>query len=344
VPGALCWFSLGDAAVRVEPALDDFLTRHGLAEAGLRRIWTPLTGGVSSDIWRVDLENGRTLCVKRALAQLKVAADWKAPVSRNAFEWAWIQFASQILPGNVPEPLAHDEKSHLFAMGFLDPATHPVWKHQLLAGQVASATAAAVGRALGLLHEASAHRADLAAAFDTGESFHALRLEPYLLATAQKHPGLAHALTDLARGIGGRRIALVHGDVSPKNILVGPNGPVLLDAECAWYGDPAFDIAFCLNHLLLKRLVRPDRAQPLQAAFMAFMQAYFDAVSFETLDGLEARAAQLLPMLFLARIDGKSPVEYLSLESDRQSVRAFALPRIAEPRSSLREIAASWFN
>jgi 5-methylthioribose kinase len=324
-------------------ALDDFLTRHGLAAATTARRWTPLTGGVSSDIWRVDLDDGRNLCVKRALAQLKVAAEWKAPVSRNAFEWAWIRFASQILPDAVPEPLAHDEAAGLFAMGFLEPGSHPVWKPQLLAGQVDAATAAAVGLVLGTLHEASAHRADLAEAFATDSNFHALRLEPYLLATGRRHPDLAARLAELVRVTAGRHTALVHGDVSPKNILVGPKGPVLLDAECAWYGDPAFDIAFCLNHLLLKRLPRPDRAIELHGAFTAFVDAYFEAISFESRADLEARAAQLLPALFLARVDGKSPAEYVTRETDRVSVRALAIPLIGAPPKSLQSIAEAWF-
>ncbi len=323
--------------------LDDFLARSGLAAANLSRRWTPLTGGVSSDIWRVDLDDGRTLCVKRALAQLKVAAEWKAPVSRNAFEWAWIRFASEILPDAVPRPLAHDEAAGLFAMGFLEAATHPVWKQELLEGHVDPATAAAVGRTLGVLHEASAHRADLASAFDTGENFHALRLEPYLLATGRRHPDLAPRLAELAQRTAERRVALVHGDVSPKNILVGPKGPVLLDAECAWYGDPAFDIAFCLNHLLLKRLPRPDRTRELHAAFMAFAEAYFNAVSFEPHDDLEARSARLLPGLFLARVDGKSPVEYVTQAADQQSVRACAIPWILNPPTSLGQMASDWF-
>ena len=330
-----------------QPELDDFLTRHQLAEASESRRWTPLTGGVSSDIWRVDLaighNHGRTLCVKRALAQLKVAAEWKAPVSRNAYEWAWIRFASEILPDAVPQPLAHDEAAGLFAMGFLDPADHPVWKQQLLAGHVDTATAAAVGRALAVLHGASANRTDLAAAFDTGENFYALRLEPYLVATGRRHPDLAPALADLVRRTAGRNTALVHGDVSPKNILVGPKGPVLLDAECAWYGDPAFDIAFCLNHLLFKRLPRPDRTRELRVAFLAFVDAYFGTVSFEPRDGPEARTAELLPALFLARVDGKSPVEYVSQESDKERVRNFATSRIVDPQSSLLEIASDWF-
>lgn len=326
-----------------QSALDDFLTRAGLAAAAQPRRWTPLTGGVSSDIWRVDLGETRSVCVKRALAQLKVAADWQAPVSRNAFEWAWIRFAREIAPAAVPEPLAHDEAAGLFAMSFLDPASHPVWKQQLLAGQVDPATAAALGRTLGLLHQASAERADLAAAFATDDSFHALRLEPYLLATARRHPDLAARLNELVQCTATRHTALVHGDVSPKNILVGPSGPVLLDAECAWYGDPAFDLAFCLNHLLLKRLPRPDSALALRTSYEALVSAYLGCVSFEPAADLTARTAALLPALMLARVDGKSPVEYLRDEADKAQVRGFAIPRIVHPPSSLDEIASTWF-
>ena len=116
--------------------LDTILTRTGLVSPHTGRQWTPLTGGVSSDIWRVDLSDGRSLCVKRALARLKVAAEWHAPVSRNAFEWAWLCFANSVAPGAVPEPLACDEQAGLFAMEFLPPHTHPLWKQQLLDGRV----------------------------------------------------------------------------------------------------------------------------------------------------------------------------------------------------------------
>jgi 5-methylthioribose kinase len=316
--------------------LDAFIARSGLAPA---RRWTPLAGGVSSDIWRVDLEDGSRLCVKRALAKLKVTADWQAPVSRNAYEWAWMQFAVQVLPNAVPAPLAHDAAAGLFAMSFLDPADHPLWKQQLLDGQVEPQTARAVGHAIGSLHAASAGRADLARVFDSGDNFHALRLEPYLLATAARHPSLAPQLQALAEQTARTHKALVHGDVSPKNILVGPQGPVLLDAECAWYGDPAFDIAFCLNHLLLKALPRPDRAAELRLSFAAFVDAYFDAAVSEARATLEARAAALLPALLLARVDGKSPVEYVTAEADRQRVRAAATPLLREPVASLTQVA-----
>lgn len=324
-------------------ALDDFLGTSGLAPPALGRRWTALTGGVSSDIWRVDLDDGRTLCVKRALPRLKVAADWQAPVSRNAFERAWLQFAAGVLPQAVPKVLAHDAEAGLFAMQFLDPADHPVWKAQLLAGRVDLQTAGRVGRTLGRLHTASAHRDDLARAFDSGTNFHALRLEPYLLATAARHPTVAGRLEALVRDTAGRHAALVHGDVSPKNILVGPHGPVLLDAECAWYGDPAFDIAFCLNHLLLKCLPVPQAAAALGASFEAFTAAYFEAATFDSRPPLEARASALLPALLLARIDGKSPVEYVTLEAQKDTVRRVALPLVAAPVDDLADVADAWF-
>jgi len=324
------------------PELDDFLDRSGLVKLDVPRRLTPLTGGVSSDIWRVEVADGRSLCVKRALAKLKVAADWQAPVSRNAYEWAWIQFAVGVLPQAVPQPLAHDESVGMFAMGYLDPATHPVWKQQLLSGEVDVQLAREVGRVVGQFHQASAHRADLAQRFDTGANFHALRLEPYLVATAHRHPDLASQLHALVHRTAHHPIALVHGDVSPKNILVGPQGPVLLDAECAWYGAPAFDVAFCLNHLLLKCVVVPHRRAELQAAFEAWVMGYFESTDFEPRSQLELRCAQLLPALMLARVDGKSPVEYITTEQDRDRVRAFAMPRVRRPPHSLRELSLAW--
>ena len=113
--------------------------------------------------------------------------------------------------------------------------------------------------------------------------------------------------------------ALVHGDVSPKNILRGPDGPVFLDAECAWWGDPAFDLAFCLNHLLLKCLWTPSAAAGFLACFDALGAAYLARVAWEPPHALEARAARLLPGLFLARVDGKSPVEYITTEHGQES-------------------------
>jgi len=327
------------------PAPDDWLipslVRLGLLPVGERPVIRPLTGGVSSDIYRVDLAGG-PVCVKRALPRLKVAADWRAPVERNAYEFAWMRAAASIEPDAVPEILGEDAAAGLFVMRFLDPAGHPLWKAQLRDGHADAATARAVARRLVRIHAATAGDAAVAARFASDPIFHAIRLEPYLLATARAHPDRAAALTGLAETTAATRRALVHGDVSPKNILVGPRGPVFLDAECAWYGDPAFDLAFCLNHLLLKCLWTPAATAGFLGGFEAMAAAYLDGVDWEPPGELEGRAARLLPGLFLARVDGKSPVEYVTGEDDRNRVRRVARALLADPPDRLATVRQAW--
>lgn len=293
-----------------DAALAGFLRDSGLAGSDEEGVWTPLAGGVSSDIWRVETGKG-VFCVKRALAQLKVAAEWKAPVGRNAMEWAYMQVASAIAPGSVPDPIVHDEVRGLFAMAWLPPDTHPLWKAELLAGRVDGDFAAAMGTLIGRIHAATARDPTLPARFATDDSFEALRIDPYLRTTARAHPDLAPIIEDIATVTATTHRALVHGDVSPKNILCGPDGPVLLDAECAWFGDPAFDLAFCLNHLVIKARVVTGASAALGEAFDRLAAAYLAEVDWEPSSELEARAAPLLAALALARVDGKSLVEYL---------------------------------
>ena len=163
-----------------------------------------------------------------------------------------------------------------------------------------------------------------------------------MLATARAHPELAAALEELVETTAGEKRALVHGDVSPKNVLMGPAGPVFLDAECAWYGDPAFDLAFCLNHLLLKCLWVPAAGAAFLGCYRALAAAHLERVDWEDPRGFEARAARLLPGLLLARVDGKSPVEYLSDEDDKEKVRRVATRLLKRPAAGLLEVASSW--
>lgn len=312
-----------------------------LIREGEAAVATRLTGGVSSDIWKVDA-GGRTFCVKRAMAKLAVKDDWFAPVERNRYERLWYATADARVPGAAPKVLAHDDGAMLFAMEFLPPADHRLWKGELMAGRVDADFAREVGARLAAIHAATAGDAGVAAAFPTGALFEALRLDPYLRATGRRHPDLADKLNALADRTAATRHALVHGDVSPKNILIGPRGPVFLDAECAWYGDPAFDAAFCLNHLLLKSLHRPDRTGEFLAAFDALAGAWLAGAAWEAPDALEARAASLLPGLFLARVDGKSPVEYVTEEGQRERVRRVAVPLIRAAPARLAGIRDAW--
>jgi aminoglycoside phosphotransferase (APT) family kinase protein len=322
------------------PNLLDALRRMGLVVpegvAGEQ-----LTGGVSSDIWRIDLPRG-PVCVKRALGRLKVAAEWQAPVSRNHYEAEWMRVAGAAAPGAVPELLGQDAAAGALAMAFLPAERFPLWKGQLRDGVAEPVFAAQVGGRIVRIHAATARDGSVPGRFATDAIFYDIRLEPYLVATAARHPDLKDALLGLVAATQANQRALVHGDVSPKNILAGPDGPVFLDAECAWWGDPAFDLAFCLNHLLLKCLWTPRATDRFLACFDALAGGYLRGVDWEAAAALEGRAARLLPGLFLARVDGKSPVEYITTDADRDRVRRVARELLARPVERLGQVRHAW--
>jgi aminoglycoside phosphotransferase (APT) family kinase protein len=330
--------------VRTVPVPADIvvaLARTGLVAVGAEPTGQPLEGGVSSDIWRVDLPSG-PICVKRALAKLRVAADWRVPVSRSLDEARWMRCANKAAPGSAPVLLGQDEAAGVLAMAYLAPASHPLWKLELRDGRVDPEFAAKVGATLARIHAATAADPTVTAEFQTDGNFYAIRLEPYLVHAAKAWPHLASMLLELVAVTQSNKRALVHGDVSPKNILVGPCGPVFLDAECAWWGDPAFDLAFCLNHLLLKCLWIPAARERLLTSFARLGDAYLAGVVWEPRRDVEGRAARLLPGLFLARVDGKSPVEYITDAVQRDQVRRVAAALLRAPVNELADVGVAW--
>lgn len=305
---------------------------HGQTIQAIR----PLTGGVSSDIAVVAFEKEQ-LCVKCAMEQLRVDEPWFAPVRRNRAEYNWISFAGQIAPGAVPRLYGISQQHPGFAMQFIDPASATNYKSNLMAGQADSGAARAVGRIIGQIHAASTQPGFDPGRFSNADDFFALRLDPYLAFTADRHPDVADTLHRLVDDHHQARIALVHGDLSPKNILIGNNGPILLDAECATFGDPAFDPAFFLNHLLIKSFHLPDLRTNLLQATGQFMTSYLATVSWEAPNEIEKRIAAMLPALMLARVDGKSPVEYLDSEG-LGIVRQCALALLAQQTTDIATI------
>lgn len=295
---------------------------------------------MSSDVWRLDAGE-QSYCVKRALERLKTAAEWRVPVHRSQSEWRWLRFAHALDPSFAPRPVAIDEARGVFAMAFLEPAAYPLWKAQLLRGEVVPAFAEALGAKLVRVNAASARAPELARQFATDDLFFALRIDPFLNAAARAHPDRAAYIEKVSRETFAMRVALVHGDVTPKNILSGPDGPVLLDAECAWWGDPAFDVALLLTHLLLKCAVVPDARDRLLACCDAFVGAYASGVDWEAATDTLRRACALIPALLLARVDGKSPVEYLRGEAQKHAVRRAAF-RLLDTNEGLEGVITHW--
>jgi aminoglycoside phosphotransferase (APT) family kinase protein len=303
---------------------------------------TPLTDGVSSEIFRVD-DGGEVFVVKRALPRLRVKDEWLADVGRNRYEQMYIAYVARLLPTAVPSLHPGPQDRGYFAMEFLGPEFSS-WKQMLLLGQARVEDAVAAASLLGTIHAHSAADSEAARQFDTTANFIQLRIDPYLLTTGKRHPDLRSLFDAEAERLASTRQCLVHGDFSPKNLMVSPSRMVLLDCEVAWYGDPAFDLAFLFTHFLLKGLYHSPRQLGFEQLCNAFWQRYVE-VAGHVIDtqALEPRVARLLLMLLLARIDGKSPVEYVTNPQHADWVRQFARSGILAGDFTLNSIVPEWF-
>ncbi len=328
--------------MNAEPDLDArcraLVADLGLGTAAEVASVTHLTGGVASDIARVVV-HGTSYCAKFALARLRVAQDWRAPVHRSRAECAWLSRAGEIVPGIAPKVVGYSDPLQGFLMEDVSGPDIYLWKTAMLSGASRGEEAALVAAPLAQIHAAGAAPGFDRHPFRNAADFRAIRTDPYLRATAAHHPDLAPRLLDLADAIDAATTTLVHGDVSPKNILVRTGAPVFLDAECATMGDPAFDVAFCINHLALKAAHLPANRQPLLAAMHAFWASYASGITWEDAGALQARVATLQPALMLARIDGKSPVEYLD-DATRAHVRHIARALILDAPDTIATLTA----
>ena len=296
----------------------------------------PLTGGVASDIARVT-SGKHSYCVKFALPKLKVEADWFAPTHRNIAEYNWLSFAAKTVPQNAVQLFGYSDALQGFAMAYLEAEDIYLYKTALLAGADTGTEAGKIGAVLGKIHHASSRHEFDASAFQNQDDFWALRVEPYLCYTASSHPDLSDILLAEAERLYRANRLLIHGDVSPKNIFFRNSEPIILDAECATMGDPCFDISFFLNHLLLKTIHLPHRQTTNLQAVHDFWQSYAPYIGWEDPTMLETRVCQLVPALMLGRVDGKSPVEYLTA-SQQIITREIALKLLTSPHAKLADL------
>lgn len=288
----------------------------------LRGAVTPLGGGVSNTVLLAETARGR-LVLKQALERLRVAEEWLSDPARTLREAAALQDVAGLLPpSTVPAIAFLDEANYIYAMEAAPPGAQD-WKTLLLAGQIDPAIGAQVGRLLAQQVAATRAASPWRDRYGDQRVFDELRLDPYYRFTAARHPDLAPYFAQAIARCQNQATSLVHGDWSPKNILVAAGRPMLIDYEVVHYGDAAFDAAFLLNHLLLKSHHRPQWRSQYAAAANAFWQAAAPAVS--------AAGVKLhLGCLLLARIDGKSPAEYLQPET-KPLLRALARDILKSP-------------
>ena len=287
-----------------------------------------LGGGVSNTV--LLAENGYDrLVLKQSLAKLRVQEDWFADRTRIHRECAAMRRLARHLPaGAVPPIVFEDRPNCIFAMRASGPGARD-WKSRLLAGEFSTDTAVRAARILAAQIRSSWQSPECEVEFGDQRSFDELRIDPYYRFTAGAHPGLAHYFRRLMTESAQRRVSLVHGDFSPKNLLVDGSRLTVIDFEVIHYGDPSFDSAFLLNHLLLKAVHMPDRAE----AIANLARHFWSALSTDLpagMDWFERATTAHLGCLHLARVDGKSPAEYLTA-TGRERARRLAILLIQEP-------------
>jgi aminoglycoside phosphotransferase (APT) family kinase protein len=276
--------------------------------------FTILCGGVSNRTVLVERSDGTSWVLKQALSKLRVASDWYSSPERVHREALGIRWLEKLTPcGCVPSLVFEDHEHHLLAM-IAVPQPHENWKTLLLAGDVEAKLVRQFAQLLATLHSQAWQRRDeLAAVFSDRSFFESLRIEPYYQHSANQVDEAANFLGELIADTRARLLTLVHGDYSPKNILVHNNRIVLLDHEVIHWGDPAFDVGFALTHLLSKAHFMEDKRREFLEAAQLFWRVYREALGLSAWTSqLEEYSVRHTLGCLLARVAGRSPLEYLN--------------------------------
>ena len=308
-----------------------------------------LGGGVSNNVVRVDFaDQTDSVVIKQSLPRLRVQQEWLADQARINREAAALRYLEGALPSAVLPGVVHEDPNRFLFVMTAAPEPARTWKDDLLVGHVDAQVATKVGLALGSMHQHSAVAEDLIppalTEFADQHCFVQLRVDPYHRATALVHPGLADSIESEARSMLDCRLCLVHGDYSPKNVMVSwtDEAPTvfLLDFEVVHLGNPVFDLAFMLNHLTLKAIHQPDLAPRYNAAGTAFWSGYCSNARTFAADPvqLQFQTIRQLGVLLLARIDGKSPAEYITTDAEKSAARRLARMVLADEIQTLPEL------
>jgi 5-methylthioribose kinase len=295
-----------------------------------------LSGGVSNKTLLLIRPGGESWVIKQALSKLRVQSDWFSDPARIQVEANGLRYLPRVTPkGSIPSLLFEDTAENLLAMeAVLEP--HQNWKQQLLGGEIEPQFFGQFAKLLGSIHrESFGLRQELEPVFANKQFFKTLRLEPYYQYSATIVKQAAPFLEELVAWTLSRADTLVHGDFSPKNVLVHKKKLILLDHEVLHFGDPAFDVGFSLTHFLSKALHLPQKREALIKAAQLYWRLYLEEVhEMPWVDHLDFRAAQHTLASLLARVCGRSPLEYLDGE-ERLIQREIVLEMIEENFSTV---------
>jgi aminoglycoside phosphotransferase (APT) family kinase protein len=327
---------MGDWDIEQTGMLIRYLRQHGHVGPDEEPVCRVLSGGVSNRAVWVARPSGEQWVLKQALAKLRVPVDWFSSPMRIHREALGLRYLAELAPpGSIPGLVFEDEQNHILAMQAV-PQPHDNWKQLLLKGRLEPAHVTQFGALLGAIHrQAFERRAELGPLFAGRSFFETLRLEPYYRFTASQVPPAERFFQALIEETLAQAVTLVHGDYSPKNILLYQGRMVLLDHEVIHWGDPAFDLGFSLAHLLSKAHHMAARRGDFRDAARHYWRVYREAI------GQPEWAADLEPCVvrhtlgcLLARVAGRSALEYLDA-AERARQRSAVLDVMAAPPETL---------
>ena len=300
------------AVLESEREVATYLEERGVVESDAAV--TKLSGGVSANVWLV-VDRTRRLVVKQPLLRLNVSELWECTPQRARIEIDALRYVGALTPNSVPKIVNEDHQRCLFVMTAASEK-HCVWREELLAGAIDPDIGAEIGTILATWHSRTADDRYIRIRFGDLTVFTALRLEPFHRTVARRCPDLLETIQSRVDELELDRRCLVHGDFSPKNILIGREESWILDMEVAHFGNPVFDVASLLHHLVLKSIHVPSRKNKLRQCGDHFLDAYrceFGVPASIDESGLSAHVGCLV----LARIHGLSPIPYLDVEGRR---------------------------
>lgn len=307
-----------------EDTVVDYLLRQHLFDAEAEVVVEQLTGGVSNTVLAITTTKA-DLVLKQALPVLKVAQHWEADQRRAVVEANALKLYHSITPNQVPELVFLDPAEFVLIMQRV-PRGSAVWRAELLAGIAEVEVAEILGNTLAQWHLFGEANLEKIQIFREDQLFEQLRIDPFYRFVAAKNPSIQQRIYALIDELEQERTTLVHGDFSPKNIMVSPQKLVyVLDYEVTHLGNPVFDLAFLLGHLVCKYFWAPNEQQD---AIALLAKGFIDSYSAKR--ELPKSLAHHTALIALARVEGKSPVDYLD-SAKQEKLQIFTKELISNP-------------
>ncbi len=296
-----------------------------------------LKGGVSSEVYYVKTHNNN-YCIKRSLKKLLVKKKWIVNTNRIKFEYLWLKNCKNLLNNNIPKTYEFNDKKKYIIMEYLDQLEYKTLKELYFEGKINIKTIKLISKHLYKIHSNS-NSLDFKKTFEgNSKNFYDLRIDPYFNEVGRVYPKYKSYISNINKEYFKYSTSLVHGDFSPKNILIGKNKILYIDAECSNFGDPVFDLVFFSNHLLIKSIFFKENSEKFAKSYMIFYKEYLKELSKKSYNAYLNRIIKMTPIMLLARIDGKSPVEYIKTNKLKNIIRKNAFKLLSRKIENLKDI------